>query len=234
MYIYPGSWPRTYMTKNIYLYSHDQECIFPWQCDVYTKNESRVDCFSACLFFFLAISPLVNRKSSLSETLTVTCPTAFTGIYLTYVIHGPDCDKTVWQWCSNRGPQGPLEWPAKQFSLERKLNTFNHLREFFQEYLLRSLIFVAHKEFLKDKYGPQAKKFEHHCRNILRCLKLFTYKYYIAANQLWNRGPYSNRVISDSVLYQFYSLFFICAAFLHFVSGNFKIILCVCSPQKNN
>jgi len=27
------------------------------------------------------------------------------------------------QWCSNRGPQGPLEWPAKQFSLERKLNT---------------------------------------------------------------------------------------------------------------
>jgi len=27
------------------------------------------------------------------------------------------------QCCSNRGPQGPLEWPAKQFSLERKLNT---------------------------------------------------------------------------------------------------------------
>jgi len=33
------------------------------------------------------------------------------------------------QWCSNPGPratcgpQGPLEWPAKQFSLERKLNT---------------------------------------------------------------------------------------------------------------
>jgi len=27
------------------------------------------------------------------------------------------------QWCSNRGPQVPLEWPAKQFSLERKLNT---------------------------------------------------------------------------------------------------------------
>jgi len=36
------------------------------------------------------------------------------------------------QWCSNRGPQGPLEWPAKQFSLERKLSTLvNHLREFF-------------------------------------------------------------------------------------------------------
>jgi len=33
------------------------------------------------------------------------------------------------QWCSNRGlratcgPQGPLEWPAKQFALERKPNT---------------------------------------------------------------------------------------------------------------
>jgi len=27
------------------------------------------------------------------------------------------------QWCSNRGPQGPMEWPAKQFSLERKLST---------------------------------------------------------------------------------------------------------------
>jgi len=33
------------------------------------------------------------------------------------------------QWCSNRGPratcglQSPLEWPAKQFSLERKLDT---------------------------------------------------------------------------------------------------------------
>jgi len=26
------------------------------------------------------------------------------------------------QWCSNRGPQGPLKWPVKQFSLERKLN----------------------------------------------------------------------------------------------------------------
>jgi len=25
------------------------------------------------------------------------------------------------QWCSNRGQQGPLEWPAKQFSLGRKL-----------------------------------------------------------------------------------------------------------------
>jgi len=31
------------------------------------------------------------------------------------------------QWCSNRGPratygpQGPLDWPAKQMSLERKL-----------------------------------------------------------------------------------------------------------------
>ena len=37
--------------------------------------------------------------------------------------------KHLKQWCSNRGPrvtcgpQGPLEWPAKQFSLERKLNT---------------------------------------------------------------------------------------------------------------
>jgi len=27
------------------------------------------------------------------------------------------------QWCSNYGPQGPLEWLSKQFSLERKLNT---------------------------------------------------------------------------------------------------------------
>jgi len=38
-------------------------------------------------------------------------------------------DVDLHQWCSNRGPratcgrQGPLEWPAKQFSLERKLNT---------------------------------------------------------------------------------------------------------------
>jgi len=31
--------------------------------------------------------------------------------------------EAVYQWCSNRGPQGPLEWPAKQFSSERKLNT---------------------------------------------------------------------------------------------------------------
>jgi len=29
----------------------------------------------------------------------------------------------VEQWCLNRGPQGPLEWPAKLFSLERKVNT---------------------------------------------------------------------------------------------------------------
>jgi len=27
------------------------------------------------------------------------------------------------QWCSNRGPQGSVEWPAKQFLLQRKLNT---------------------------------------------------------------------------------------------------------------
>jgi len=24
--------------------------------------------------------------------------------------------------CLNRGPQGPLQWPEKQFSLERKLS----------------------------------------------------------------------------------------------------------------
>jgi len=28
---------------------------------------------------------------------------------------------------------------------------------------LRSLILVAREEFLKDKCGPRAKKFEHHC-----------------------------------------------------------------------
>jgi len=42
---------------------------------------------------------------------------------------GPQKWISLGQWCSNRGPrgtcgpQGPLEWPAKQFSLERKLNT---------------------------------------------------------------------------------------------------------------
>jgi len=50
-------------------------------------------------------------------------------------------------------------WPEKQFSLERKLNTFNHLRKF----LLRLLILVTREGFLKDKCGPRAKKFEHHC-----------------------------------------------------------------------
>jgi len=33
------------------------------------------------------------------------------------------CTVVLDQWCSNRGPQGPLEWPAKQFLWERKLNT---------------------------------------------------------------------------------------------------------------
>jgi len=61
------------------------------------------------------------------------------------------------QWRSNRGPQGPLDRPAKQFSLERKLNT----RDFFGIFLLRLLILVAHEGFLKDKCGPRAKKFEH-------------------------------------------------------------------------
>jgi len=28
---------------------------------------------------------------------------------------------------------------------------------------LRLLILVAHERFLKDKCGPRAKKFEHHC-----------------------------------------------------------------------
>jgi len=38
------------------------------------------------------------------------------------------------QCCSNRGPQGPLEWPAKQFSLERKLNTLIILENFYWDY----------------------------------------------------------------------------------------------------
>ena len=37
------------------VYSHYQERIFSWHNDVYTKNESKVGCFSACLLFFLAI-----------------------------------------------------------------------------------------------------------------------------------------------------------------------------------
>jgi len=43
--------------------------------------------------------------------------------------HSIQCSFTVDLWCSNRdpratcGPQDPLEWPAKQFSFERKLNT---------------------------------------------------------------------------------------------------------------
>ena len=44
-------------------------------------------------------------------------------------------DDTIEQWCSNRGPQGPLEWPAKQFSFERKLNALiiqeNFLENFY-------------------------------------------------------------------------------------------------------
>jgi len=44
---------------------------------------------------------------------------------------------TLRQWCSNHGPQGPLEWPAKQFSLERKRNTLiiweNFLKRIFIE-----------------------------------------------------------------------------------------------------
>jgi len=35
----------------------------------------------------------------------------------------PSMAKALLQWCSNRGPQGSLEWLVKQFSLERKLNT---------------------------------------------------------------------------------------------------------------
>jgi len=30
---------------------------------------------------------------------------------------------------------------------------------------LRLLILVAHEGFMKDKCGPQAKKFEHHCED---------------------------------------------------------------------
>jgi len=32
--------------------------------------------------------------------------------------------------------------------------------------------------------------------------KITYLKYCIAENQLWNRGPYTNRVISDSALYR--------------------------------
>ena len=54
-------------------YSHDQVRIFPWQCDVYTKNETRVDYFSACLFFFLAISHISFKCRTwiLSHVLTL-------------------------------------------------------------------------------------------------------------------------------------------------------------------
>ena len=61
-----------YVTNGI----HDQERIFPWQCDVYTKNKSRVDCFSACLLFILAISRSSFRcrtwimKSTVSQQIS--------------------------------------------------------------------------------------------------------------------------------------------------------------------
>jgi len=45
----------------------------------------------------------------------------------------------------------------------KKTYHFNHLRGFFREFLLRLLILVAREGFLKDKCGPRAKTFEHHC-----------------------------------------------------------------------
>jgi len=39
------------------------------------------------------VATLTARTSQ--ETLTGTCPTVFTGIYLTYVIRGLDCEKNV-------------------------------------------------------------------------------------------------------------------------------------------
>ena len=61
-------------------------------------------------------------------------------------------------------------WPARPSRVAReaifigkKTKHFNHLREFFREFLLRLLILVAREGFLKDKCGPRAKTFEHHC-----------------------------------------------------------------------
>jgi len=45
------------------------------------------------------------------------------------------------------------------------LRFFNHLREF----LLRLLILVAREGFLKDKCGPRAKTFDHHCSKRFVC-----------------------------------------------------------------
>ena len=53
-------------------------------------------------------------------------------------------------------------WSAKQFSLARKLSTLIILENFYWE-----LILVACEGFLKDKCGPRAKKFEHHCSRTL-------------------------------------------------------------------
>ena len=46
------------------------------------------------LVYSFSLRSLVFKRS-LSETLTGTCPTVFTGIYLTCVISGLDCDKTA-------------------------------------------------------------------------------------------------------------------------------------------
>jgi len=54
-------------------------------------------------------------------------------------------------------------WTREAIFIGKKTLHLNHFREFFTEFLLRLLILVAREGFLKDKCGPRAKKFEHHC-----------------------------------------------------------------------
>ena len=52
--------------------------------------------------------------------------------------------------------------PRSNFHWKNKLTLQLFRREFLREFLLRLLILVARKGFLKDKCGPRVKKFEHH------------------------------------------------------------------------
>jgi len=71
------------MTKNVYF--HDNV--------MFILKRAQGPLFQ-CSSILFSLRSLVFKRS-LSETLTGTCPTVFTGIYLTYVIRGLDCDKTV-------------------------------------------------------------------------------------------------------------------------------------------
>jgi len=73
------------MTKNVYF--HDNV--------MFILKTSPGLAVSVLVYSFSLRSVVWRTVSAVSQRLTGTCPTVFTGIYLTYVIRGLDSDKTI-------------------------------------------------------------------------------------------------------------------------------------------